>query len=268
MGRLKSTVDLIGTQELRTVGLYKALAAEFLGTLLLVLFGTAATLGPAGETDVVKVSLTFGLTLHCLIQAMDHISGCHVNPSVTIAMLVARYMSVTRTILYIIVQCLGGIAGSFILYRITPEDERYGMGVSRINPGMSEGHAFVVEAICTFVLVLTIFGSTDARRNDVKGSISLAIGIAAVATHLFGIPYTGASLNAARTFGPAVVVGGDAWDHHWVYWAGPAFGAIVAAGIYNLIFIGQHKPPKAPLEASGRALLPINTKEMKNMEME
>ncbi|KAF2355401.1 Major intrinsic protein [Trinorchestia longiramus] len=267
MGRLKSSADILGTQEIKTVGLWKALAAEFLGTLILVLFGCASTLGE--KTDIVKVSLTFGFTLACLIQALDHISGCHVNPSVTLGMLVARYMSVTRSILYVVAQTLGGIAGAGILYGITPTEIQYGMGVSRVNPELSEGQAFGVEVLCTFLLVFTIFGTTDSRRTDVKGSISLAIGLAAVCTHLFGIPYTGASLNPARTFGPALVVGGDAWAHHWVYWAGPICGGILGALVYQTFFRGSHKPAPPPSDLpSSRALIPVTTKELKNMEME
>lgn len=234
MGRLKSSADIIGTHELKTIGLYKALAAEFIGTLILVLFGCASTLGD--KTDVVKVSLTFGFTLACLIQAFDHISGCHVNPSVTLGMLVARYMSVTRTLTYIVAQTLGGVAGAGILYAITPKANRYGMGVSHINSEMTESQAFGVEVICTFVLVLTIFGTTDNRRTDLKGAVSLSIGLAAVCTHLFGIPYTGASLNPARTFGPALIVGGDAWAHHWVYWIAPPVGGMLAGLLYSHIF--------------------------------
>uniref|UniRef100_A0A2P2I3H5 Aquaporin-4-like n=2 Tax=Hirondellea gigas TaxID=1518452 RepID=A0A2P2I3H5_9CRUS len=267
MGRLKSSVDIIGTQELKTVGLYKALVAEFLGTLILVLFGCASTLGET--TDVVKVSLTFGFTLACLIQALDHVSGCHVNPSVTLGMLVARYMSVTRSVLYIIVQTLGGVAGAAILYGITPEENRFGMGVSHLNPNMSEAQGFGVEVLCTFMLVLVIFGSTDERRTDIRGSIALAIGLAAVCTHLFGIPYTGASLNPARTFGPALIVGGDAWAHHWVYWAGPISGGILASLVYLHVFRGTDVPQKntqtLPVSVP---LIPITNKELKNLEME
>jgi len=265
MGKLKTSAEIIGTDELRTVGLWKALAAEFLGTLFLVLFGCASTLTPV--TDVTKVSLTFGFTLACLIQALDHISGCHVNPSVTIGMLVARYMSVTRTVAYIIAQTIGGIVGAGILYGITPEENRYGMGVSKMNEHLTEAQGFGVEVLCTFMLVLTIFGTTDSRRTDVKGSISLAIGLAAVCTHLFGIPYTGASLNPARTFGPALVVGGDAWKHHWVYWAGPSVGGALAALVYTALFRGPHKAV-APSGPTAAPLIDASCKEMRHMQLE
>jgi len=237
---LKTQAEIIGLEELKTTGLWKALAAEVLGTLFLVLFGCASTLSGEG-TDVTKVSLTFGFTLACLVQALDHISGCHVNPSVTVGFLVARYMSVTRTVTYIIAQCIGGVLGSAILYGITPEENRFGMGVSKFNPNLTEAQGFGVEVLCTFMLVLTVFGTTDCRRTDLKGSVSLAIGLAAVCTHLFGIPYTGASLNPARTFGPALVVGGDSWAHHWVYWVAPPIGGALAALMYKVLF-RQIKP--------------------------
>ncbi|XP_018019653.1 aquaporin-4 [Hyalella azteca] len=110
------------------------------------------------------------------------------------------------------------------------------MGCTRVNPELTEGQAFGVEVLCTFLLVFTIFGSTDSRRTDVKGSISLAIGLAAICTHMFGIPYTGSSLNPARTFGPALVVGGDAWDHHWLYWMAPPVGGMTAGLLYSHFF--------------------------------
>ncbi|XP_018023579.1 aquaporin-4-like [Hyalella azteca] len=238
MGRLKSSADILGTQEIKTVGLWKALAAEFLGTLILVLFGCASTLDE--KTDIVRVSLTFGFTLACLIQALGHISGCHVNPSVTLGMLVARYISVTRSILYVVAQTLGGIAGAGILYGITPESLRYGMGCTRVNPELTEGQAFGVEVLCTFLLVFTIFGSTDSRRTDVKGSISLAIGLAAICTHMFG-----------------------------VYWAGPVCGGILGALVYQALFRGAHKPTPPPSDLhTARPLIPITHKELKNLEME
>jgi len=246
---LKTQEEMVGLAELKTPALWKALAAEVLGTLFLVLFGCASTLSGEG-TDVTKVSLTFGFTLACLVQALDHISGCHVNPSVTIGFLVARYMSVTRTVTYIIAQCIGGVLGSAVLYGITPEGSRFHMGVSRFGlPDLTEGQGFGVEVLCTFMLVLTIFGTTDDRRTDVKGSVSLGIALAAITTHLFGIPYTGASLNPARTFGPALVVGGDAWEHHWVYWAGPLVGGALAALVYKNLFRGTKG--KVPPGANG-----------------
>ncbi|XP_018023599.1 aquaporin AQPAe.a-like [Hyalella azteca] len=110
------------------------------------------------------------------------------------------------------------------------------MGVSHVNPDLTNGQAFGVEVICTFVLILTVFGVTDSRRADVKGPVALAIGFAAIGTHLFGIPYTGASMNPARSFGPALVMGGDAWTQHWIYWVGPLFGSILATLLYTLVF--------------------------------
>jgi len=244
---LKTQEELVGLGELQTPALWKALAAEVLGTLFLVLFGCASTLTPV--TDVTKVSLTFGFTLACLVQALDHISGCHVNPSVTVGFLVAKYMSITRTVTYIIAQCIGGVLGSAILYSITPEESRLGMGVSHFGEGVTEAQGFGVEVLATFMLVLTVFGTTDARRTDLKGSVSLAIGLAAVCTHLFGIPYTGASLNPARTFGPALVVGGTSWAHHWVYWVAPPVGGMLAALMYKNIFRQLKPAEEEPLKS-------------------
>nr|XP_045587367.1 aquaporin AQPAe.a-like isoform X2 [Procambarus clarkii] len=115
------------------------------------------------------------------------------------------------------------------------------LGMTVVSSNVSVGQALGVELIITFILVLVVFGATDERRNDLKGSAPLAIGLSITACHLMAVPVTGASMNPARTFGPAVVTG--IWENHWVYWAGPILGGMLAAVIYSYVF-------RAPKERS------------------
>ncbi|KAG7169137.1 aquaporin AQPAe.a-like [Homarus americanus] len=237
MGKIKDMRDYVGKAELRELDLWKAVAAEFLGTMVLVFVGTSSCLNGWTEgyaPSVVQISLCFGITLATLAQALGHISGCHVNPAVTCGMLVARHISVVRSLFYIIAQCAGGLVGSAILLGVTPAERQGSLGMTSINPAVNVGQAVGFELLFTFVLVLTVFSVCDERRNDVKGSAPLAIGLSVAACHLAGVPITGASMNPARTFGPAVVAG--LWENHWVYWTGPILGGMMAALIYTYLF--------------------------------
>ncbi|XP_066937389.1 aquaporin AQPAe.a-like [Macrobrachium rosenbergii] len=245
MGKIKDMRDYIGTSELKEYGsLGKALLAEFLGTMILVFVGCGSCIG--GWTDgyapsKVQIAFAFGVTVATVAQAIGHISGCHINPAVTCGLLVARYVSVLRSLLYIIAQCLGALVGAAILKGVTAEKIQGNLGMTTVNPQISAGQALGVELIITFVLVLTVFGVCDERRNDVKGSAPLAIGLSITTCHLMAIPITGSSMNPARTFGPAVISG--VWADHWVYWAGPILGGILAAVIYSYIFRAPKTQP-------------------------
>ncbi|KAF2355402.1 Major intrinsic protein [Trinorchestia longiramus] len=233
MGKLNTCSDIIGAQELTSFGLYKAVVAEFIGTLLLVLVGCGSCLG---VTNTTRIALTFGLTVATIAQAIGHVSGCHINPAVTLGMVVARCTSLVRAVLYIIFQCIGAITGAALLYGLVPTSFVGSLGNTGLNTAVSGGQAFGIELFITFVLVLTVFGACDDRRDDVKGSVPLAIGLSITACHLFAVPLTGSSMNPARSFGPAVVMGGDYWNYHWVYWVGPLGGGVLAGVLYSFIF--------------------------------
>ncbi|XP_047493096.1 aquaporin AQPAe.a-like [Penaeus chinensis] len=238
MGKIKDMKEYIGTGELlNDRRVWKAFLAEFLGTMFLVFIGCGSCIGSWSEgyaPSVVQISLAFGVTVASIAQAVGHVSGCHINPAVTCAMLVARHVSVVRALIYIVCQCLGAIVGAAILKGVTPSDIQGSLGMTLRNEKIDTAQALGIELLITFVLVITVFGACDERRNDVKGSAPLAIGLSITTCHLFAVPITGSSMNPARSFGPAVISG--LWQDHWVYWAGPILGGLAAALIYSYVF--------------------------------
>nr|ARA90634.1 water aquaporin 1 splice variant 1 [Amphibalanus improvisus] len=228
----------LGLQEVvNNKDLWKTLLAEFVGTLFLVFIGCLTCIGWTDEgyaPSVVQIALGFGITVATMAQSIGHISGCHINPAVTVAMIVTRKIPLFRALCYIVMQCMGAAAGSALLKALTPEDIHGTLGMTQLNPKLTAAQGFGVEALITFVLVLVVFGVCDERREDVLGSGPLAIGLSVTTCHVGAIKYTGASMNPARSFGPALVTG--LWDNHWVYWAGPVFGGLLAGGLYATAF--------------------------------
>uniref|UniRef100_A0A4W3GSX8 Aquaporin-4 n=1 Tax=Callorhinchus milii TaxID=7868 RepID=A0A4W3GSX8_CALMI len=197
---------------------WKAVSAEFLAMLIFVLLSLGSTIrwnGKDQPMDLVLVSLCFGLSIATMVQCFGHISGGHVNPAVTAAMVCTRKLSLAKGLFYVVAQCLGAITGAGILYLITPSSVAGGLGV---NKQLSAGHGLLVEIFITFQLVLTIFATCDPKREDLKGSSALAIGFSVAIGHMFAIDYTSSSMNPARSFGPAVIMG--KWENHWKRWAG------------------------------------------------
>lgn len=223
-----------------TKGFWRAVSGEYLATLIFVLLGLGSTINwAAGEEkpppdDLVLISLCFGLSIATMVQCFGHISGAHINPAVTAAMVVTRKLSLAKSVFYVVAQCLGAITGAGIIYLVTPAAVRGNLGVNVVNPAISVGHAILVELLITFQLVFTVFATCDPKRTDLGGSAGLAIGFAVAIGHLFAIPYTGGSMNPARSFGPAMVTLN--FENHWVYWVGPILGAIIAAGLYEYLY--------------------------------
>ncbi|XP_011485193.1 aquaporin-4 isoform X1 [Oryzias latipes] len=219
---------------------WRAVSGEYLASVIFVLLGLGSTINwAAGEekpppADLVLISLCFGLSIATMVQCFGHISGGHINPAVTAAMVVTRKLSLAKALFYVAAQCLGAITGAGILYLVTPDTVRGSLGVTKVNTNVALGNALLVELLITFELVFTIFATCDSKRTDLSGSPSLAIGLAVAIGHLFGIPYTGASMNPARSFGPAVVTLN--FENHWVYWLGPILGGLLAAGFYEYLY--------------------------------
>ncbi|XP_076583296.1 aquaporin-4-like [Chaetodon auriga] len=219
---------------------WRCVGAEFFAMLLFVLLSLGSTInwGAIEEDphppDLLLISLCFGLSIATMVQCFGHISGAHINPAVTAAMVVTRKLSLAKAVFYLLAQCVGAIVGAAILFGVTPASVRGGIGVTMVNTSISMGNALVIELFITFQLVFTVFATCDPKRTDLKGSSALAIGLSVCVGHLFAIPYTGASMNPARSFGPAMVTW--CWENHWVYWVGPSLGGALAAALYEYLF--------------------------------
>jgi aquaporin-4 len=187
-------------------------------------------------TDIVQISLAFGLSVATIVWAIAHISGGHINPAVTFGFLVTRKISVLRALLYVACQCLGALIGAGILKLVSPSEAQKSLGHSAPDDLMKIEHTLLVELLITFVLVWTVFATCDSQRTDMAGSGPLAIGLAIAMCHFWAVPYTGSGMNPARVFGVAIVSDNFDITVHWAYWVGPLIGAALAALMYDFVF--------------------------------
>lgn len=214
----------------------KKYIAEFIGTFVLVFFacGTAVVVGcnSAFGTGYLLTALAFGLVIVAMAYSIGNVSGCHINPAVSIAMLVAKKLSPKDFIGYVAAQFLGAIAGAGLLKVMTePMWPGNGLGANGIyeNAGLS----IVIEIILTFVFVFAILGVTSKPQNSSVAGI--VIGLTLTLVHILGISFTGTSVNPARSFGPALLAGGDALANVWVFIVAPLVGGVLAALVYTLL---------------------------------
>ncbi|KAM9718746.1 aquaporin-1-like [Menidia menidia] len=209
---------------------WRAVAAEFIGMLLFIFIGLSAITGTNQFKDnpVVNISLAFALAIATLAQSIGHISGAHLNPAVTLGLLFSCQISALRCVCYILAQMLGAVAASAIVNSYKPGQS---LGINKLTVNQSAG--FVIEFLATLQLVLCVIAVTDSRRNDVKGSAPLAIGLSVGVGHFAAMGFTGCGINPARSFGPAVVLG--RMEDHWVYWLGPMCGGAAASFIYDVL---------------------------------
>lgn len=212
----------------------KKYIAEFIGTFVLVLFacGTAAVVGcdAVNGSGYLLTALAFGLVIVAMAYSIGNVSGCHINPAVSIAMLVSGKMSVKDFVGYVVAQFAGAIAGAAVLMALVGVDS--GLGVNGLYNG-SIGLSFLVEVILTFVFVIAILGVTSKQENGAVAGI--VIGLALVLVHILGISFTGTSVNPARSFGPALLVGGEALKNVWVFILAPLAGGVLAAVTYKFL---------------------------------
>lgn len=224
------------------------LAAEFLGTLWLVLggCGTAvlAAAFPQLGVGLLGVALAFGLTVLTMAYAIGHISGCHLNPAVTVGLWAGGRFPAGEVVPYIVVQVLGAVVGAAILYAIASGKVGFDVHAGFASNGYGEhspgGYSLDAAAICevvmTFMFVAVILGATDSRAPAALAPV--AIGLCLTLIHLISIPVTNTSVNPARSTGPALFAGGIALEQLWLFWLAPFVGAILSGIVYRALFAG------------------------------
>jgi aquaporin Z len=223
----------------------KACGAEFFGTFWLVLGGCGSAVLAAGFPDVgiglMGVSFAFGLTVLTMAYAIGHISGCHLNPAVSIGLWMAGRFSADKLVSYIIAQVLGGIVAGGVLYLIASGNADFNVAAGFASNGYDEhspGHysllaALVTEVVMTMMFLLIILGATDSRAP--QGFAPIAIGLGLTLIHLISIPVTNTSVNPARSLATAVYVGDWALAQLWLFWLAPIIGALLGALVYGYL---------------------------------
>jgi len=213
----------------------RAYVAELIATFALCFIGAGAIVTNTysdGAVGLVGIALAHGVVLAIMINATGHISGAHINPAVTIGFMITKRIEIGKGIGYIISQLGGGVLAGFAL-RVIFSPAVWGathLGTPALDSGVSFGAGIMIEAILTFFLVMTVFGTAVDSRAP-KGVYGFAIGSVLVCDILMGGPLTGASMNPARTFGPGLAAG--FFENHLVYWIGPIVGGAAAALLYN-----------------------------------
>jgi aquaporin Z len=216
--------------------------AELIGTFSLVLFGCGSAVisgmsqtGPNG-IGILGIAIAFGFAVIAMAYAIGGISGCHINPAVTIGVLTAGKMSVKDAIGYIIAQFIGAILGTFVLFLIVSAKpdfklQEWGLGANGWGEGYLGGYtvvsAFIIETVMTFLFIFVILAATSKLGNSTMAG--LAIGVTLMLIHLVTIPVTGTSVNPARSLGPALFAGGKALSQLWLFFLAPILGAVIAA---------------------------------------
>ena len=229
---------------------WRKLVAEFFGTLILVVIAVGVAtesfgfklFGLSFSAGVVTTALAFGLVLVALVYAIGPISGCHVNPAVTLGFIASGRMKLQEGVAYLVAQFAGGIVGAYLLYWMFTTSPLYKKSVQGLGTDgygkeshlfVSQWGAFLIEVVLTAIFVLVVLFAT--HKASIQGAAGVAIGFGLVMVHLIGIPLTGTSVNPARSLGPALVVGGTALSQVWLFIVAPLVGALVAAVIHLVL---------------------------------
>ncbi|QNG37138.1 hypothetical protein F1C76_11530 [Geodermatophilaceae bacterium NBWT11] len=234
--------------------------AEFLGTALLVIGGVGTAVA-APDTGTVGIALAFGLSLLVLAYTIGPVSGCHVNPAVTLGALVAGRIAPAAAGVYVLAQLLGGLAGAGVVFGIRSADPTFRLSVDGLGTngwgeastgGYGIGAALIVEFVLTLLLVLTVLTATARTTNAAVAG--LPIGFALVVAHLVAVPIDGTSVNPARSLGPALISGGTALSQVWLFLLVPLVGALAAALLYKVLWPAgsEQAGDDAPAEGGAR----------------
>ena len=236
--------DILAFQDIGSGEAWRGAVAEFIATFLFVFIGAGSVVSvgifSGGEHltagALVAIAIGHGLAIAAMVAATGHISGGHLNPAVTIAAAWAGRIGLTRAAMFVALQLAGAALAALLLKAVIPDAQEGGLGAHALGDGITVGAGFAIEAVLTFTLVFAVF----ATAIDPKGPAHLApfaIGTVVLIAHLVAVPLTGASINPARTFGPALAM--EQWADHWVYWAGPLAGGVLAAIVYKLFFLAR-----------------------------
>ena len=227
------------TQE--TVSSIKKYSAELIGTMVLVLIGCGSAVIAGSNITNTGIAFAFGLAVLAMVYTIGGISGCHINPAISISMLVAGKLTVKDTAFYVVFQCVGAVIGAGILYSVLAATPALGANITNLGQNgydaASPAHysmlsALIAEIVLTFIFVLVVHGATSERSP--KGFAGVAIGLTLVLIHLVSIPIDGTSVNPARSLGPAVFIQGTALSQLWLFWVAPIIGGILAALVWKL----------------------------------
>lgn len=220
---------------------WRATLAEFIATLLFIFLGAGTVVVTGGlmkegltSARLVAIALAHGFAIALLVAATAKVSGGHINPAVTFGALVTGKIGLPKAIMYVVAQLLGAVVGAWLIWLVIPVAAQGNLGAHGLGAGITTGGGLLAEIVLTFALVFVVF----ATAMDPKGLGHLApaaIGLTVLVDHLLGVPVTGASMNPARSFGPALVAG--AWNNHWIYWVGPLVGGALAALVYEFLFL-------------------------------
>jgi aquaporin Z len=221
----------------------KKYLAEMIGTMVLVLIGCGSAVIAGGTIGFLGISFAFGFAVLAMAYSIGGISGCHINPAVTVGVLVAGKITAKDAGLYIVFQIIGAIIGAGILYYIATGFQGYSIETSGLGQNGFGDHSpmkyslaagFTAEVVLTFIFLMVILGSTSSKAP--AGFAGIPIGISLVIIHLVGIPITGTSVNPARSIGPALFAGGAAISQLWMFIVAPLIGAIIAGLVWKYLF--------------------------------
>ncbi|KAI7743101.1 hypothetical protein M8C21_013595 [Ambrosia artemisiifolia] len=234
--------------ELSSWSFYRAGIAEFIATFLflyitvLTVMGVVKSPTKCGTVGIQGIAWAFGGMIFALVYCTAGISGGHINPAVTFGLLLARKLSLTRALFYMVMQTLGAICGAGVVKGFMGKNQftTLGGGANTVAHGYTKGSGLGAEIVGTFVLVYTVFSATDAKRSARDSHVPLLaplpIGFAVFLVHLATIPITGTGINPARSLGAAIIFNKDhAWNDHWIFWVGPFIGAALAAVYHQLV---------------------------------
>lgn len=222
----------------------KKYLAEMVGTMVLVLMGCGVAVSlnctsdcstVANAATVIGTSLAFGLAVVAMAYTIGDVSGCHINPAITLGCLLSGRMSAKDAAMYMVFQVIGAFIGSALLYLLTSNAGLCGTGANDLQDGVNVVGGLAAEIIFTFVFVLVVLGATSKTNGATNNFAGLAIGLSLVLVHLVCIRYTGTSVNPARSIAPAVFQGGTALTNLWIFIVGPFVGAALSAGVWKII---------------------------------